>query len=297
MSKYKGCTTVSIPVLIGKAEENILEPSRYFFFLLHRISSNYQCTTGFNIFTNDLDDRVECALSKFAGVTELEGVADTPEGRAAIQKDLERLEKWADRNLMKFNKGKCKVVYLGMNNLIHQYMLGANQLESSFVEKDLESPGEHQVEHEPAMRPCGCIGFMWQGRVIEQLGGHLVASQGQPTKVSKATNGILGCIRRSVASRSRDVVLPIYSALPISWKAAWKELDVHADTELTTRQQRVLAVEKADSIMGCIRQSVANGLREVIPPICLTLLRHNWSDRSKSGLPSKKWKYWSRPGP
>ena len=40
---------------------------------------------------------------------------------------------------MKFNKGKCEVLLLGRNNLRHQYMLEATQLESSFAEKDLGS--------------------------------------------------------------------------------------------------------------------------------------------------------------
>ena len=64
-------------------------------------------------------------------------MTDTPEGCAAIQRDLIRLEKWADRNLSKFNKGKCKVLHLGRNNSMHLEMLGAAQLESSFAEKDL----------------------------------------------------------------------------------------------------------------------------------------------------------------
>ena len=65
------------------------------------------------------------------------GVADTPEACAAIQRDFNRPDKRSDRNLMRFNKEKCKVLHLGRNNLMHQYMLGSNQLESSLAGKDL----------------------------------------------------------------------------------------------------------------------------------------------------------------
>jgi len=53
-------------------------------------------------------------------------VADTPDGHTAIQRDLDRLEKWADRNLMKFSKEKCKVLYLGRNKAMHQCVLRAD---------------------------------------------------------------------------------------------------------------------------------------------------------------------------
>jgi len=62
---------------------------------------------------------------------------DTPAACAAIQRDLDRLASWAERNMMNFNKGKCRVLHLGRNNSMHQYRLGADLLESSSVERDL----------------------------------------------------------------------------------------------------------------------------------------------------------------
>ncbi|GAB0180296.1 mitochondrial enolase superfamily member 1 [Grus japonensis] len=90
-----------------------------------------------SIFINDLDDGAECILSKFAHDVKLGGVADIPEDGAAIQRDIDTLEIWADRNLMKCHKEQFEVLHLGRNNPRHQYMPVVTQLESSFAEKDL----------------------------------------------------------------------------------------------------------------------------------------------------------------
>ena len=123
----------------------------------------------FNLFISDLDEGAE-----FADDIKLGGVADTPDTCAAIQKDLDRLENWIERNLMKFNNGKCKV--LPVNNAIHQYMLGAGK------QPCREGPwgsGGHQADREPP----------------------------------KKAMSILGCTMKSTGSRSTDMILSLHSGL------------------------------------------------------------------------------------
>jgi len=67
---------------------------------------------------------------------------------------------------------------------MHQYRLGVDLLERSSLERD--------------------VGVLMDDKLTVSQRHFLAA---------KKANGILGCIRKSVASRSREVLLPLYSAL------------------------------------------------------------------------------------
>ena len=105
----------------------------------------------FTIFVSDTDSEIECTLSKSAVDAKLSGAADTPEGQHAIQRDLDKLEKWACVTLMRLNKAKCKVLHLGRGNLRYQYRLEDEGTESSTCQEGLGDTGGWKAAHQPTM--------------------------------------------------------------------------------------------------------------------------------------------------
>ena len=138
----------------------------------------------FSILIRDLVKGIEFTLINFASDTKLGGVTDTLEGCTTILKVLERLQIWAERKSMRFNKSKCRVLSLGRNNRMHQYMLGDNLLKCNYTGKD-------------------------PGVLVDN---RLAMSQECALEAKKAKS-ILGCIKKSVASRPREVIYPLYSAV------------------------------------------------------------------------------------
>ncbi|XP_058657367.1 triadin isoform X16 [Ammospiza caudacuta] len=144
----------------------------------------------FNIFIADMESGFQCTLSEFTDDsddtddTQMCDAVNTLEGRNNTQKDLVRFERWAQVILMKFNNAKCEVLHLVWRSPKNSFRLGREWKETRAGETDLGLPVHENLD-------------MTQQCVLE---------------VKKAVC-ILGCIKSSVASTSKEVILSLYSAL------------------------------------------------------------------------------------
>jgi len=132
----------------------------------------------FSIFINDVEDGIKCTLSKFVM---------TPSCVVQLTQEKEGMPSkgtWTGLKSENFNKAKCKMLDFGQGNPRYKNRLGEDLLENSPAEKDL-------------------------GVLINK---ELDMSQQCALTAWKA-NWVLGCIKRGVASRAREGIVPICTAL------------------------------------------------------------------------------------
>ena len=133
------------------------------------------------VFIYDVDEGTECSLSKLADDTNLRGSVDL------LERSTEGSGQTGSKGRGHFyevQQGLVPVLHFSHINPIQCYRLGEEWMESCLAEKDL-------------------------GVLVDN---QLYISQ-QCAQVAKKAKGILACIRSSVASRSREVIIPLYSAL------------------------------------------------------------------------------------
>jgi len=106
------------------------------------------------------------------------GAVDSLEGRDAIPGASTGLRP------MKFNKAKCKELPMGQDNPKHKCRLSREWIESSPAEKDFRALVHEKLD---MTRQC--------------------------TFAAQKSNCLLGCIKSSMASSLREVILPLYSVL------------------------------------------------------------------------------------
>lgn len=91
---------------------------------------------------------------------------------------MDRLGNWSERNHMKINKRKWKVLHLGKNNPMHLCRLGTLQRRTWGILEDIK-----------------------------------LAKSQQCSLTRKTNSSILSCIRKTIVSRSRKVIFPLYSTV------------------------------------------------------------------------------------
>ena len=77
-----------------------------------------------NIFVDVLSEGIECTLGNSAGNTKLKGSIHLPEGRKVPQRDVERLDSWAEASERKFNKTKHQILRFGHSKPTYTAGLG-----------------------------------------------------------------------------------------------------------------------------------------------------------------------------
>ena len=140
----------------------------------------------FVLYINDLPDAVSSNILLFADDTKIFQQVRSKQDALSLQSDIDVLNDWSEKWLLKFNTDKCHVLTLGKIDKImytHRYKLYGNELDHVFEEKDL-------------------------GVIVDM---EMTFEEHMAAKVKKA-NGIMGLIRRTFSYLDGETFKKLYSS-------------------------------------------------------------------------------------
>ena len=95
----------------------------------------------FLCYINDMPDVVEAMLYLYADDAKALREIGSEDDVCLMQRDVDGLQLWADKLLLKINKTKCKVLHIGVKNVNGRYYLNGlglrHEIESTGLERDL----------------------------------------------------------------------------------------------------------------------------------------------------------------
>ena len=139
------------------------------------------------IYINDLLDILSSDGFLFADDTKILREILRKEDSLALQSDINKLEEWTKKWLLKFNTSKCHVLTLGkLENIryVYRYSIAGEELEHVFSEKDL-------------------------GVIIDS---DLTFEEHITTKIKKA-NQMMGLVRRSFTFLDGNTFTRLYTTI------------------------------------------------------------------------------------
>ena len=137
----------------------------------------------FVLYINDLEIGLCSKVWKFADDTKIVRSIKSINDNCYLQKDLDRLQNWANENQMEFNVKKCKVMHIGNNNIRFNYEMSENWLDECVIEKDLGIKVDINMNFSE-----------------------------QSLEARNKANRMLGFIGRNVTYKSKEVVRRLYNS-------------------------------------------------------------------------------------
>jgi hypothetical protein len=143
----------------------------------------------FSIYIDDVDNILTkgLVLKKFADDTKLYTIFNnttSTESRLRLQTALNALESWCSRNFLPLNVQKCNIVHFGRKNPNYEYHVNNSVIRSVDCVKDL-------------------------GVLIDSS----ISFSQHVDSVASTARRLTGLVFRTIRSRRRDVLLPVYTTL------------------------------------------------------------------------------------